>query len=60
MTLALLPTRGQFPPLVALLGQVAAGGAIYIAIAIAFDLAGLRTLLRQALNRRPGLPAAPR
>ena len=38
----------------------ALGTAIYLAIALAFDLAGLRTLLRQALNRRPGLSTAPR
>ncbi|TDR87147.1 lipopolysaccharide biosynthesis protein [Enterovirga rhinocerotis] len=59
MTLLLLPTRGLFAPVTALLVQVAAGGGVYLALALAFDLAGCRTLLRQALNRRAGGPGTP-
>lgn len=49
MTAALWSWRTAFPPLPGLLLQVGAGGIVYGALALAFDLCGARTIVARAV-----------
>ena len=53
MTAAVLPLRGIGPPALALALAATLGVVVYGALAYAFDLASVRTLLRSRLDRRP-------
>jgi O-antigen/teichoic acid export membrane protein len=55
---AILPLRELGSPPLTLLAQVGAGGAIYGVLALAFDLCGCRTLLRNALGQVAKAPKA--
>jgi O-antigen/teichoic acid export membrane protein len=57
MFLALMPLRGMTPGFVALVVQIAAGAAVYGALVLAFDIAGLRALALAWLRARRGVGA---
>jgi len=50
MGAALCPLRSWEPGVVTILAQVGLGGAVYVAVVLAFDVAGLRTALRSVLD----------
>jgi O-antigen/teichoic acid export membrane protein len=57
MIVAVLPLRAVEPPALALAAAVPVGAIVYGALSYAFDLAGLRTLLRARAARLRALPA---
>lgn len=54
MVAALWPLRGWTPGVLTCAAQIVVGGAIYAAMAMAFDIAGLRTAARNALKAYRG------
>lgn len=50
MLAAVLPLRGMTPGLFVMMAQIALGASVYLATALALDLASLRTLLRPKLS----------